>query len=213
MSDSLQLHELQHARLPCPSLSLRVCSNSCSLGQWCHPTVSSFVCPFSLLPSILPSISCFPMSQLFPSGGQSIGALALASILPMKYSKLISFRRRSRLLRIPQTDRTSNQSILKEINPDAKNWYEPGQSLEDSEGQGSQVCYSPWGLKEWDTAWALLLSIFFFFIPSWRKWYYGSRNSFFSLSLSLSLCLSHPSASPSLLLSFSLTNFPWNLAL
>ena len=212
MSDSLQLHELQHARLPCPSLSLRVCSNSCSLGQWCHPTVSSSVCPFSLLPSILPSISCFPVSQLFPSGGQSIGALALASILPMKYSKLISFRRRSRLLRIPQTDRTSNQSILKEINPDAKNWYEPGQSLEDSEGQGSQVCYSPWGLKEWDTAWALLLSIFFSLYPVEESGIMDQEILSF-LFLSLSLCLSHPSASPSLLLSFSLTNFPWNLAL
>ena len=148
MSDSLQHHELQHARLPCPSLSLRVCSKARSLSQWCHPIISSSVCPFSLLPSILTNISCFPMSQLFPSGGWSIGASALASVLPMKYSRLIFFRRRRRLLRIPWTDRTSNQSILKEINPDAKHQYEPRQSLEDSEGQGSQVCYSPWGLKE-----------------------------------------------------------------
>ena len=74
---------LQHARLPSPSSSPRVCSNSCPLSQWCHPTISSSVAPFSsCLQSFLASES-LSMSQLFTSGGQSIGASASASVLPM----------------------------------------------------------------------------------------------------------------------------------
>ena len=69
MSDSLQPHGLQHARFPCPSQSPRVCSNSCLLNQRCHPTLSSSVIPFSCLQSF-PALGCFPMSQLFASGGQ-----------------------------------------------------------------------------------------------------------------------------------------------
>ena len=92
MSDSLQLHGLQHARLPCPSQSLRVCSNSCLSSWWCHPTISSSVIPFSSCPQSFPASGTFPRSQLFASGGQSIGASASASVLPMKYSGLISFR-------------------------------------------------------------------------------------------------------------------------
>ena len=80
MSDSLQPRELQHASLLCPSLFLWVCSNLCSLSQWCHPTVSSSVAPFSC-PQSLPTSESFPVSQLFASGGQSIGASA--SVLPM----------------------------------------------------------------------------------------------------------------------------------
>ena len=80
MSDFSQPHGLQHARLPCPSLSPRVCSNSCPLSQWCYPTVSSSVIPFSCLQSY-PASGSFPVSQLFPSGSQSIGASA--SVLPM----------------------------------------------------------------------------------------------------------------------------------
>ena len=83
MSDSLWPHELQHTRLPCPSLSPRVCSNSHLLSQWCHPTILSRR-PILLLPCILPASGSFPMSQLFPSGGQSIGASASASVLPIK---------------------------------------------------------------------------------------------------------------------------------
>ena len=76
-------HGLQHARLPCPSLSSGVCSNSCPSSQWCHPIISSSVVPFSsCLQSFLTSGS-FPMSQFFASGGQRIGASALASVLPM----------------------------------------------------------------------------------------------------------------------------------
>ena len=91
VSDSLWPHGLQHTWLPCPSLSPRVYSNSCPLSQWCHPTVSSSVVLFSCLQPF-PASGSFPMSHFFLSCGQSIGALALASILPMSYSGLISFR-------------------------------------------------------------------------------------------------------------------------
>ena len=80
LSDSLRPHGLQHARLPCPSLSPGACLNSCPLSRWYHPTISSSVIPFSCPQSFSASGSC-PMSWLFPSGGQSIGALA--SVLPM----------------------------------------------------------------------------------------------------------------------------------
>ena len=82
MSDSLQPHGLQHARPSCPSPTPTACSNSCPLSGWCHPTISSSVVPFSRLQSFLASGS-FPMSQLFASGGQSIGVSASASVLPM----------------------------------------------------------------------------------------------------------------------------------
>ena len=80
VSDSLWPHGLQHSRLPCPSPSPGVCSNSCPLSWWCHPTISSPVIPFSC-PQYFPALGSFPVSQLFTSGGQSIGALA--SVLPM----------------------------------------------------------------------------------------------------------------------------------
>ena len=75
MSDSLWSHGLQHARLPCPSPTRRAYSNSCPLSWWCHPTVSSFVIPFSRLQSF-PASGSFPVSQFFASGGQCIGASA-----------------------------------------------------------------------------------------------------------------------------------------
>ena len=74
ISDSLWLHELQHARLPCPSRSPRVWSDSCPLSQWCHPTTSSSVVLFSACPQSFPASGSFPVSQLFASGGQRIGA-------------------------------------------------------------------------------------------------------------------------------------------
>ena len=80
MSNSLWPHWLPHARLLCPSLSPGVCSNSCSLSQWCHPTISSSLVPFSCL-QCFPASRSFPMSQFFASGGQNIGASA--SVLPM----------------------------------------------------------------------------------------------------------------------------------
>ena len=78
-------HASQHARPPCPSPTSRVYSNSCPSSQWCHPAISSSVVPFSSCPQSLPASGSFPMSQLFASGGQSIGVSALASILPMKF--------------------------------------------------------------------------------------------------------------------------------
>ena len=83
MFDSLQPHELQHTKLPCPSLSPWVCSNSCSLSKWSHPTISSSVAPFSSCPTSFATSGSFPVSQLFASGGQSIGASTSASVFPM----------------------------------------------------------------------------------------------------------------------------------
>ena len=76
-------HKLQHARLPCPSPSPGTCSNSCPLIQWCHPTISSSVVPFSFRLQSFPASGSFLMSQLFAPGGQSIGASASASVLPI----------------------------------------------------------------------------------------------------------------------------------
>ena len=83
MSDSLRPRGLQHTRLPCPSPSPRVCSNSCPLSQWCHPAMTSSVTPFSSCPQSFPASDCFTVNWLFTSGGQSIGASASASVLPM----------------------------------------------------------------------------------------------------------------------------------
>ena len=82
MSNSLQPHGPQHSRLPCPSPSPRVCSNSCPLSQWFHPTISYSVIPFSCLQSF-PASGSFQMSQFFALGGQSIGVSVSASVLPM----------------------------------------------------------------------------------------------------------------------------------
>ena len=74
---------MQHARLPCPSPTSRACSNLCPSSQWCHSTVSSSVAPFSFCLQSFPASGYFPMSQFFASRGQSIGASASASVLPM----------------------------------------------------------------------------------------------------------------------------------
>ena len=83
MSNSLWPHGLQHTRPPCPSPTPRVYSNSCPLSQWCHPTISSSVIPFSFCLQSFPASGSFKMSQFFTSGGQSTGVLASASVLPM----------------------------------------------------------------------------------------------------------------------------------
>ena len=82
MSDSWQLHALQHARLACPSPTPRAYSNSCPLNRWCHPTISSSIVPFSHLQSF-PASGSFLVSQFFTSGGQTIGVSASASVFPM----------------------------------------------------------------------------------------------------------------------------------
>ena len=83
MSDFLQPHGPQHSRLPCPSPTPRVYSNSCPLSRWCHPTISSSVIPFSSCPQSFRASGSFQMSQLFASGGQSIGVSASTSDLPV----------------------------------------------------------------------------------------------------------------------------------
>ena len=83
VSDSLRPHGLQHTRLPCPSLSPGVCSNSCPLNQWRHPTISSSVIPFSLCHQSFPASGFFLLSWLLTSGGQS---------MPAEWSGLTSFR-------------------------------------------------------------------------------------------------------------------------
>ena len=76
-------HGLQHARLPCPSPSPGTHSNTCSSSWWRHPTISSSVAPFSSCLQSFPASGSLPISQLFASGGQSIGVSASASVLPM----------------------------------------------------------------------------------------------------------------------------------
>ena len=84
MSNSFWPHGLQHTRLSCLSLSLRVCSNSCPLSLWCHPTISSSVAPFSSCLQSFPESGSFSMNWLFASSGQSIGALASVLLMNIK---------------------------------------------------------------------------------------------------------------------------------
>ena len=92
MSDTLWPHELQHTRLPCPSLSPRVQTNSCPLSWWCHLTISSFIIPFFSCPQPFPASGSFPMSWLCSLGGQNIGASVSASVLPMNIQDWFFFR-------------------------------------------------------------------------------------------------------------------------
>ena len=84
VSDSLQPHESQHARSPCPSPSPGVHADSRPSSPWCHPAISSSVVPFSSCSQSLPALESFPMSQLFALGGQNTGVSTLASFLPKK---------------------------------------------------------------------------------------------------------------------------------
>ena len=83
MYNSFRPRELQHTRPPCPSPTTGVYPNPCPLSQWCHPTISSSVVFFSSCPQYFPASGSFQMSQLFASGGQSIGVSASAPVLPM----------------------------------------------------------------------------------------------------------------------------------
>ena len=83
VSDSLQPYKPQHTRPPCPSPTPGVHPKPCPLCQWCHPTISFSVIPFSSCPQSFPASGSFPTSQLFASGGQNIGVLASTSVLPM----------------------------------------------------------------------------------------------------------------------------------
>ena len=114
---SLQPHGLQHTRLPCPSPTPRPYSNSCPSSQWCHPTISSSVGPFSSCLQSFPASGSFPMSQFFTSGGQNIGVSASASVFPMNiqdwfplgWTGLIS-------LQSMGVSRVFSNTILKSIN-------------------------------------------------------------------------------------------------
>ena len=90
--NSLQAHRLQHARPLCPSPTPGVFSNSCPLSRWCHPTISSFVVPFSSCPQSFPASGSFQKSQYFESGSQSIGVSASASVLPMNIQNRFPLR-------------------------------------------------------------------------------------------------------------------------
>ena len=92
MSNSLRPHEPWHTRPPFASPTPRIHPNPCALSRWCHPTISSSVPRFSSYPQSCPASESFPVSQLFASCHQSTGASASASVLPMNYSGLISFR-------------------------------------------------------------------------------------------------------------------------
>ena len=103
MSNSLWPHGLQHARLPCSSLFPGVCSNSCPLSQWCYLIISSSATSFSIClqsfrPICLKASESFPMTQLFASGGQSIGALVSATVLPMHIWTILFGMKRNKIL-------------------------------------------------------------------------------------------------------------------
>ena len=83
VSDSMRPYEPQHARPPCPSPTAGVYPNPCPWSQWCHPTISSSVIPFSSCPQSFPASGSFQMSQLLASGGRSIGVSASTSVLPL----------------------------------------------------------------------------------------------------------------------------------
>ena len=83
VSNSLWPHGLKHTKLPCSSPTPGACSNSCPSSQWCHPTISTSVIPFSFRLQSFPASGSFPMSQFFVSGGQNIGVSASASVLLM----------------------------------------------------------------------------------------------------------------------------------
>ena len=125
---TLQPHELQHARPPCPSPSPRVHSNSCPLSQWCHPTISATVVPFSSCPQSFPASGSFPMSQLFAWGGQSIGVSASTSVFPVNtqdWSPLGStgwISLQSKGLSRVFSNTTSKASILQQSNSHIHTW-------------------------------------------------------------------------------------------
>ena len=120
VSNSLQPHGLQHARLPCPSPSAGGCSNSCPLSQWCHLTIVFSVIPFSSCHQSFLASGSFLMSHLFSSGGQSIGASASASVLrrniqgwfPLGLTSLIPFAIQGTLKSLLQ-HHSSKVSILR----------------------------------------------------------------------------------------------------
>ena len=129
MPNSFQPHGRQHARLPCPWLFPGVCSNSCPLGQWCHLTITSSVALFSFCFQSFPASESFPISQLFASGGQSIGASLFSTSPSNEYSGLISLRV-DWLVWSPYNPRDSQESS-------------PTPQLESINSQALRLFYSP----------------------------------------------------------------------
>ena len=115
MSNSLQPHESQHARPPWPSPTPGVHSNSHPSSRWCHPAISSSVVPFSSCSQSLPASRSFPMSQLFAWGGQSIGVLALASVLPMNTQDWSSLEWTGWISRLEKKPKITNTRKWKKI--------------------------------------------------------------------------------------------------
>ena len=119
MSNYLWPSGLQDARLPCSSPTPRTCSKSCPSSWWCHPTISSFVVSFSSCLQSFPASRSFPVSQLFASGGQSIGASASASVFsmniqdffPLELTSLISLKPKG-LSRVPTPQFKSINSLV-----------------------------------------------------------------------------------------------------
>ena len=102
-TDSLWSHRLQHARCSCPLTTPGAYSNSCPSCWWCHPTISSTVVPFSSCLQSFPASGSFSMRQFFASGGQSIGASASASVLPMNIQEWFSLTDWFDLLAVQET--------------------------------------------------------------------------------------------------------------
>ena len=159
MSHSLRPHGRQCTRLPCPSVSPGVCSNSCPLSRWCHPTISSSVTHFSHLRSF-PASGSFPMSCLFASGGQSIEVSASVSVLPMNiqgwfplgWTGLISLQSKGlknllqHLYKYQIKDSSNQESSLR------RKWQPTPVCLPgESQGWGSLVGCRLWGRTELDT--------------------------------------------------------------
>ena len=114
---------LQHVRRPCPSPTPRVCSNSCPLSHWCHPTISSSVIPFSSCLQCFPALGSFQMTQFSASGGRSIGVSASASLLPMniqdwfplRWTGWISLQSKGLTLKSLLQHHSSKASILQHL--------------------------------------------------------------------------------------------------
>ena len=117
MSNSGRPHGLQHARLPCPSLSPRVCTHSCPLHQWCHPTISSSDALFSFCSQSSPASGTFPMSQLFPADDQNTGVSTSSSVLSMSMQHWFPLRATDfDYLAIQGTHKSSPAPLLESIN-------------------------------------------------------------------------------------------------
>ena len=112
MSNSLHPHGLQHTKPPCLAPSPGACSNSCPSSWWCHPTVSSSVIPFSSCLQSFLALGSFPVSQLFSSGGQTIGVSASGSVLPVNIQDWFPLRLTDLILQSKRLSRVFSNTIV-----------------------------------------------------------------------------------------------------